>query len=90
MESKDNNQNSETIQVTQSTVPDKNTRIRRFKILRISLWVFSIFLLLLISLASLVFFYEDEVKKAIVEELNMHLNARVQVKPENIDVSIYI
>lgn len=88
MESKDNNQNSETIQVTQSTVPDKNTRIRRFKILRISLWVFSIFLLLLISLASLVFFYEDEVKKAIVEELNMHLNARVQVKPENIDVSI--
>jgi hypothetical protein len=52
---------------------------------------FSIFLLLIffiLSAITLLFIYEDEVKAAIVSELNKHLKAEVKIDPKNIDLTI--
>ncbi|PBQ32073.1 hypothetical protein CNR22_09925 [Sphingobacteriaceae bacterium] len=40
------------------------------------------------SLIALLFIYEDEVKSAIVGELNKHLKAEVKIDPKNIDLTI--
>ncbi|MCC6370999.1 MAG: AsmA-like C-terminal region-containing protein [Bacteroidia bacterium] len=40
------------------------------------------------SLLALLFIYEDEVKAAVVRELNKHLKAEVKINPENIDLTI--
>ncbi len=49
-------------------------------------------LLLLIVLAgtavTLVVVYEDEVKLAVIDELNKHLNAEVKIDPANIDLTV--
>ena len=34
------------------------------------------------------FFYEDEIKDAIIGELNTHLNSEIKVDPKNIDLTI--
>lgn len=40
------------------------------------------------ALLSLLFIYQDEVKAAIVSELNKHLKAEVKIDPKNIDLTI--
>ena len=52
------------------------------------LWVLASFIFILILSVTLVFVYEDEIKSAVIEELNQHLNAEISVKPENIDLTI--
>jgi hypothetical protein len=46
----------------------------------ICLFIFSIILIL-------VFVYKDDIKNAIIKELNSHLKTEVKVKPENIDIT---
>ncbi len=50
--------------------------------------VFVLLLVLAISLVSLLFIYEDEVKSIVIKELNKNLQAEVIVDPENIDLTI--
>ncbi len=58
------------------------------KIFRWLLWVFLSLLLLVGGVIALAFVYEDEVKAAVLEELNQHLNAEVKIDPQNIDFTI--
>lgn len=53
--------------------------------------ILSIFLMLVffvLSAIALLFIYEDEVKAAIVSELNKHLKAEIKIDPKNIDLTI--
>ena len=59
------------------------SRIMRF--LFFSLIIACLFLL---SLLALLFYYEDEVKKLVIKELNKHLKAEVKVDPGNIDLTV--
>jgi hypothetical protein len=45
-------------------------------------------LVIICSLVALLFIYENEVKQAIVTELNKHLKAEVRVDPRDIDLTI--
>ena len=58
------------------------------KISRIIFFFFLALVLCVLSLVSLLFFYEDEVKATIVAELNKHLKAEVKIDPKNIDITI--
>src|SRR5688572_17354927 len=57
--------------------------------------LFKIFFLLILlcllvvsSLLTLLFVYQDEIKSTIITELNKHLNAEVKIDPKNIDLTI--
>lgn len=58
------------------------------KIRKLILWLTGVIVFFIFSLLSLLFIYEDEVKTAIVNELNLHLNAEVKIAPKNIDLTI--
>jgi len=65
---------------------------KTFSILR---FMKRLFFGLLISITSLltissflVYFYEDDVKAIIIKELNKHLNSKITVEPQNIDLTI--
>jgi len=51
-------------------------------------WIIVLLLFSILSLVALLFIYEDEVKAAIVSELNKHLKAEVKIDPKNIDLTI--
>ncbi|HOZ86530.1 MAG TPA: AsmA-like C-terminal region-containing protein [Bacteroidia bacterium] len=51
-------------------------------------WLFLILALATGALLGLLFIYEDEVKAAIIAELNKHLKAEVKIDPKNIDLTI--
>lgn len=76
------------------TLVEENTGIQKpkrsalQKISRFFFFLFSVFLLFAGSLVALLFLYEDEVKEAIVAELNKHLKAEVKIDPKNIDLTI--
>ncbi|MES2679374.1 MAG: AsmA-like C-terminal region-containing protein [Bacteroidota bacterium] len=55
---------------------------------RIATWLFIIVALSIGALLGLLFIYEDEVKAAIISELNKHLKAEVKIDPKNIDLTI--
>jgi len=52
------------------------------------LWIFLLVFFSISALVTLLFVYEDEVKAAILTELNKHLKAEVKVDPKNIDLTI--
>ncbi len=58
------------------------------KLLRVLMWLILILLFLIGALVGLLFVYEDEVKAAIIGEINKHLKAEVKIDPENIDLTI--
>src|SRR5690606_17839585 len=58
------------------------------KLLRFFIWSAVLFLLIAGSLIALLLVYENEVKAAIVAELNKHLKAEVKINPKNIDLTI--
>lgn len=58
------------------------------RIRRIVTWIILTVLFFILSLIALLFVYEDEVKAAIVGELNKHLKAEVKIDPKNIDLTI--
>lgn len=55
---------------------------------KVVFWLFFSVLIVCVSLITLLFVYEDEVKAAIVTELNKHLKAEVKIDPKNIDLTI--
>jgi len=67
-------------------IPEKKLRLKKW--LKPLLWVFTSFLIVIILSITLVFIYEDEIKSAVIDELNQHLNAEIIIKPENIDLTI--
>lgn len=52
------------------------------------LWLFVTVTVILGSAIALVFIYEDEVKEAVINELNKHLNAEIKIDPKNIDLTV--
>ena len=72
----------------ENPVLHKSERSVLKKIRRILLWIVSLLLFFVLSLIALLFIYEDEVKSAIVTELNKHLKAEVKIDPKNIDLTI--
>ena len=74
--------------VEENTGIDKPKRTVLKRIGRFFFFLFSACLLIAGSLVALLFFYEDEVKAAIVTELNKHLKAEVKIDPKNIDLTI--
>lgn len=52
------------------------------------MYIFVILVLAFLGLLSLLFIYEDEVKAAVVSELNKHLKSEIKIAPENIDLTI--
>ncbi len=52
------------------------------------LWLIILFVLAVVSAVCLVFIYEDDVKAAIVKELNKNLKSEVKIDPKNIDLTI--
>ena len=65
---------------------------KKFSFLRFIKRFFLGALLVLITLLSfcvfIVFVYEDDVKVIIIKELNKHLNCKITVEPQNIDLTI--
>jgi hypothetical protein len=58
------------------------------KIQRIFFSVILIILAFILALLALLFIYQDEVKTAIISELNAHLKAEVKINPKDIDLTI--
>ena len=58
------------------------------RIIKGVLYVVMVLLLIPLLLTALLFIYEDEVKAAIIKELNKNLKAEVRINPENIDLTI--
>ena len=58
------------------------------RIVKTIAWLFGILLFVLGGLLALLFIYEDEVKAAVVSELNKHLKAEVRIDPKDMDLTI--
>ncbi|CAN5841785.1 hypothetical protein BH11BAC7_BH11BAC7_01210 [soil metagenome] len=58
------------------------------RLLRIFLWMGSIFILLLVALVALTYIYQDEVKGYVIDEVNKRVNTPIHVLPEDIDITI--
>lgn len=72
----------------QELSPEKPKRSITRRVLRFFLFAFLFLLLFAGSLVALLFVYEDEVKAAIIAEINKHLKAEVKIDPKNIDLTI--
>lgn len=67
----------------------ENPKKKRIKvILKIILIFFSVLFFFISCLVGLLFFYEDEVKLAIIKELNTHLKVEIKINPKNINLTI--
>jgi hypothetical protein len=55
---------------------------------RLLIWATGLVVLVIAGSAALLYAYEDDVKSAVIRELNKHLRAEVRVNPENIDLTI--
>jgi len=66
--------------------PKKPSVLKR--IIKIILWLVFIFIFICIALVSLLFIYQDEVKAALLGEINKHLRSEVNIDPKNIDLTI--
>ena len=67
---------------------DKPKKSRWTSVLRFFVWNAVIILLFIVSLLVLLFVYEDEVKAAVISELNKHLKVEVRVEPKNINLTL--
>lgn len=56
--------------------------------LKLMMWLIATIIFMIGVLLSLLFIYEDEVKAAIIKELNKNLQSEVKIKPENIQLTI--
>lgn len=68
-------------------LPEKKKRGVFKKLLRLFFFMLLGLILLLSGGVALVFIYEDEVKEAVISELNKNLATEVRVSPENIDLT---
>lgn len=68
-------------------IPEKKPSGPIKKFFKIIFWLIIVFFLLIGSAVTLVFVYEDEVKEAIINELNKNLKSEVKVDPKNIDLT---
>lgn len=69
------------------TIPEKKPAGPIKKLFKFFAWIIFISVFLLGSAVALVFIYEDEVKQAIIGELNKNLKSEVRVDPKNIDIT---
>lgn len=58
------------------------------RLMRVFLWLALFCILGIVTLLSLLFIYQDEIKSTIITELNKRLNAEVRIDPKNIDLTI--
>lgn len=71
-----------------SRTPDKTKRSLFKRLMKAVAYLFLIVVLIMGGLVSLLFIYEDDVKAAVISELNKHLKAEVKVDPKDIDLTI--
>ena len=57
------------------------------KLAKFFTWFIVSIIFTLLSLLLLIFLYQDDIKNAIIKEINTHLKTEVFVKPENIDIT---
>lgn len=57
------------------------------KIIRAFFWLVGSVVFLLIALVALTFIFEDDIKRYVTDELNTHLNTRIIVQPEDINLT---
>lgn len=69
------------------TIPEKKSSGPIKRIFKFFAWLLLIAVFLVGSAIALVFVYEDEVKQAIIGELNKNLKSEVRVDPKNIDIT---
>lgn len=69
-------------------IPEKKSKGVFRKIFKLIFWLCISIVLLLISAVALVLVYEDDVKSAIIGELNKSLRSEVRVAPENIKLTV--
>jgi hypothetical protein len=74
--------------VEENQVTEKPKRSVLRKIGRFIFILFILIIVFLLSLLGLLFYYQNEVKAAIVAELNKHLKAEIKIDPKNIDLTI--
>lgn len=67
--------------------PAKKHRPWYKKILRAIFWTGGIVTFFLLLLVVLAFVFEDSIKKYVTDELNAHLNTKIIVEPENINLT---
>lgn len=68
------------------TEPVKMSKWKKIK--RFVLWIVVLFLLFIVGLITIILVYQNDVKAAVVKELNKHLKAEVKIDPKNIDLTI--
>lgn len=66
--------------------PKKNSIFKR--ITKLFFYLILAGIIICISLVSLLFIYQDDVKKVLLGEINKHLKAEVKIDPKNIDLTI--
>ena len=71
---------------TPEITPEKRSIFKR--ILKIFFYLILTGIIICISLVSLLFIYQDDVKKVLLGEINKHLKAEVKIDPKNIDLTI--
>ncbi|MBL7920777.1 MAG: hypothetical protein JNJ40_10715 [Bacteroidia bacterium] len=58
------------------------------RLIKIILWLVFVFIFICGALVGLLFIYQDEVKAALLGEINKHLKSEVTIDPKNIDLTI--
>ena len=66
--------------------PKKRSTFKR--IIKTVFYLTLTFIFICVSLVSLLFIYQDEVKEVLLQEINKHLKAEVKIDPKNIDLTI--
>jgi uncharacterized protein involved in outer membrane biogenesis len=74
--------------VEENLIEEQKKKSRLKQVGKIIFYVFSVMLLAILSLVSLLLIYEDEVKSAILSKLNAQLNAEVKINPSDINITI--
>ncbi|HTL82931.1 MAG TPA: AsmA-like C-terminal region-containing protein [Bacteroidia bacterium] len=75
-------------QVEIAVVPEKQKRPWWKKILRVFVWTFGVFIFLIALLSTLLWIYQDDVKRYVIAEVNKRVNTTIIVDPANIDLTI--
>ncbi|MFN8229391.1 MAG: AsmA-like C-terminal region-containing protein [Bacteroidia bacterium] len=70
-----------------NTEPEKIKKSITKKIFKFFSWFIISTFLILSTLLLLIYLYQDDIKNAIIKEINTHLKTEVKVKPENIDIT---
>lgn len=82
----ENNQERAVSEVELQGAPKKRRPLWR-KLLRLFFWTGGIVSFLLVALVALAFVFEDDIKNYVTVELNQHLNTKIIVDPENINLT---